>query len=162
MTVRLVTTIKAFVGLEADEKPADAPVGSRFLEADTGDEFIYVGDYYAEGLLEIADGGEAGDTILLGSVTLTLVASEPSAGEVEAGAGLASRIVAAINGTDGINTANPDVRAELVNGDVRVIARERGSDGNSLDSVYTEDDASANAFTAATLGGGYDHWQELL
>ena len=162
MTVYLIGAIKTFVGLE-DERPemVDVPIGSRTLEADTGDEFIYVGDYHAEGLLELADGGEAGDTILLGAVTLTLVAEDPAAGEVEAGAGLAERIVAAVNGTDGINTANAAIRAEAAGADVRVVAREPGSAGNALDSVYTAIDASANAFTAATLEDGYDQWQVL-
>lgn len=161
MTVYLITSIQNFVGLAADDKPESAPMGSRFLAADTPAEFIYVGDYYAEGLLEIADGGEADDTVLLGSVTLTLVAADPGAGQVLAGAGLAQRLVDAINGEDGINSANADIRAELAGADVRVIARERGDAGNALDSVYTANDASSNAFAAATLGGGYDPWQAM-
>lgn len=162
MTVYLITTIKNFVGLE-DERPETdgVPIGSRLLEADAGVELMYVGDYYAEGMLEIADGGEVDDTVLLGSVTLTLVEADASAGEVVAGAELAANLIAAINGTDGINSANADIRAEAAGADVRVIARERGAAGNMLDSVYTPTDASANAFTAATLAGGFDPWQDL-
>lgn len=163
MTVYLITSIHNFVCLNADERPdvAGVPIGSRITVADTGAVEMYVGDYYAEGLLEIADNGEADDTILIGSVTLTLVAADPSAGEVVADASLAANIIAAVNGTDGINAANADVRAEADGADVRVIARVPGDAGNALDSVYTATDASTNAFTAATLDGGQDPWQAL-
>lgn len=163
MTVYLIGSIQNRVCLDADERPSveGVPIGSRITVADTGVVEMYVGDYYAEGLLEITDGGEADDTILLGSVTLTLVAADPEAGQVVAGTDLASRVAAAVNGTDGINSANADISAEVVGADVRVIARVAGDAGNALASVYTAFDVSTNAFTAATLAGGYDPWQAL-
>lgn len=39
MTVKLVTTIKRFVGLSTDSKPTDAPVGSSFWAYNTGTMF---------------------------------------------------------------------------------------------------------------------------
>ena len=40
MAVKLITTIQRFVGLAADTKPIVSPVGSTFLEYDTGDKYI--------------------------------------------------------------------------------------------------------------------------
>lgn len=37
----LVTTIKRYQGLNADDKPTDAPAGSTFYEIDTGDWFVW-------------------------------------------------------------------------------------------------------------------------
>lgn len=162
MTVYLIGSIKRFVCLDADVRPdADGLIGSRVEVLDTSTEEMYVGDYYAEGLLTIADNGEADDTILLGSVTLTLVDADPTEGEIADGADLAANLVAAVNGTDGINGANADIRAEISGANVRVIARDVGTAGNSLAAVYTANDASANAFGASTLAGGYDQWQAL-
>lgn len=42
MTVRLITTIKNFVGLSTDGKPTSGvPAGSTFLETNTGDTYVY-------------------------------------------------------------------------------------------------------------------------
>jgi hypothetical protein len=170
MTVFRITTIHRYVGLDADEKPLEGvPVGSRFLEADDAVEFINIGAYYAEGLLEMADAGEVDDAIAIGDTTYTIIAAPedpavPEAGDVAIGATAAltaAAIVAAINGTDGHNDPDPAVRAELVGVDVRVIALEPGADGNTIATVYTEDDASANAFADETLLGAYDAWQAL-
>ena len=40
MAVKLITTIQRFVGLAADTKPIVSPVGSTFMESDTGDKYI--------------------------------------------------------------------------------------------------------------------------
>lgn len=43
MAVSLVTAIKWFVGLSTDDKPTDAPVGSRFFEFDTPSWWVWDG-----------------------------------------------------------------------------------------------------------------------
>jgi len=43
MAVELVTTAQAWVGLSSDTKPASPPVGSTFLETDTGALYVYAG-----------------------------------------------------------------------------------------------------------------------
>jgi len=166
MTVYQITTIKRFVGLE-DERPGDmseVPTGSRLLEADTATEFIYVGDYFATGTLTMAANADADDTILLDETTYTFVVEEPSEDEIEIGGTIAATLIniaAAINGTDGINTAHESVTAEVSGADtVLVTALDVGSDGE-VASVYTHDGEGTNAFGAATLEGGHDQWQEL-
>jgi hypothetical protein len=169
MTVLRIGTIHRYVGLDGDEKPLGVPVGSRFLEADDSVEFIYIGNvYYAEGLLTMADAGDADDTVEVGAVMYTLVAApmegDPDPGQIIVGgsaAATAANIIAAINGLDGWNTANADARAAADGGNVRVVARDPGLGGNSLASVYAAADGSTNAFAAATLLGAYDAWQAL-
>lgn len=42
MTVRLITTTQNFIGLSTDTKPTTGvPMGSTYLETDTGDTYIY-------------------------------------------------------------------------------------------------------------------------
>jgi hypothetical protein len=43
MAVSLVTVVQEFVGLSTDDKPADAPAGSRFIAFDTPALFIFDG-----------------------------------------------------------------------------------------------------------------------
>lgn len=167
MTVYLIGTIKNFVGL-TDERPSDmaeVPIGSRLLEADSGAEFMYVGDYYATGVLTLADVPEATDTLLVGATTYTFVASGANeAGEINVGASVAAavaNILAALAGTDGWNTVNAAVTAEAIAADeIQVTAVEVGPDGE-VDSVYTNSGAGTNDFGAATLEGGHDQWQAL-
>lgn len=170
MTVYRVTTIHRYVGLDADSKPEGdhIPIGSRFLEADDAAEFVYVGqEYHAEGVLVMADQPDVDDEIDIGDTTYTFVAQAtmtPVAGNIRIGTNQASataNIIAAINGSDGWNTANPDVTAELVGADVRLVAQEHGAAGNAIPTVYTADDDSANAFSDGTLLGGFDAWQAL-
>lgn len=169
MTVALITTIKRFVGLDADTKPegADIPIGSRFLEADDAAEFIYIGtSYFGTGTLEMADQPDAGDTIAIGARTYTFVADIDfdTEDEISAGANQAEatvNIIAAINGTDGVNSANADVAAVASGADVVLTARDHGAAANSIGTVYTASGASVNAFAAATLAGGFDSWQAL-
>lgn len=166
MTVYLIRAIKNFVGLAADIKPTSGvPIGSRFLAADTPKEFMYVGDYYATGVLTIDDVPEAADEILLDGVTYTFVASGANeAGEINIGASVAAavaNILAAIAGTDGWNTPHATATAEATGADeITVTAVEVGAAGE-IDSVYTNDGAGTNAFGAATLTGGHEQWQEM-
>lgn len=169
MTVALIGTIKNFVGLSSDTKPvnADIPIGSRFAQADTPSEYIYIGDgYFATQTLVMADKPDATDTILIGATTYTFrdTADFDTAGEIDIGATQATAtaaIIAAINGTDGVNSANADVVASADGSDVLITALVYGAAANSLDTVYTASGASANAFGAATMAGGYDAWQVL-
>ena len=48
MAVQLVTTVKNFIGLSSDSKPAAAPVGSFFHETDTGNDFLWDGSSWGE------------------------------------------------------------------------------------------------------------------
>jgi hypothetical protein len=167
VTVYQIATIQRWIGLDADIRPTGLiPYGSRFLVADTAAEEIYYGGDPATGVLDVADVPDVGDTLLVGAVTYTFVAGVDfnAAGEIAQGATVAAavaNIVAAINGTDGVNTANADASAVAGTGEVSVTARAVGTAGNSLDTVYTPDDDSANAFAAATLLGAVDAWIEL-
>lgn len=40
MTVKLIVTIKNFIGLSTDSKPTGVPVGSTFYEYNTGNRYI--------------------------------------------------------------------------------------------------------------------------
>ena len=49
MAVSLVTRTLLFVGLSTDDKPEDAPAGSRYLAFDTPAWFVFDGaDWYAQ------------------------------------------------------------------------------------------------------------------
>jgi hypothetical protein len=168
VTVYLIATIENYVCLDADVRPVttDIPIGSRMLVADTGAEEMYVGDYYASGVLSVDDQPEAADTILVGATTYTFLASGANeAGEVNVGASIAAaivNIVAAINGTDGYNTANASVTAEATAADeITVTSIVTGTAANAVATVYTPTAAVTNAFAAATLTGGHDEWTEL-
>lgn len=168
MTVYLIGTVKRFVCLDADVRPNTdgVPIGSRLTVADTGAEEMYVGRYYASGVLTVDDQPEAADEIELGATTYTFVASGANeAGEVNVGASVAAaivNIVAAINGTDGYNTANASVSAEATAADeITVTAIATGTAENAVATVYTPTAAVSNAFAAATLTGGFDEWTEL-
>lgn len=111
----------------------------------------------AQGTLTLAVQPTAGDTMTIGTRTYSYVASgtadEP--GEISRGADLAAAktaTIAAINGTDAVNTANATVSAGTFSGDDLVLtARAGGTAGNSI--VTTETFASgSNIFDAATLG----------
>ena len=43
MAVVLITSVKTFVGVSGDSKPADAPVGSTFYETDSRIVYVYDG-----------------------------------------------------------------------------------------------------------------------
>lgn len=171
MTVYLIPdAIHHFVCLDGDTRPNtdDVPIGSRLLVADTGAEEMYVGRYYATGVLTV-DQPEVGDTIDIGCTTYTFVDDCMAAcdGDIEVGASVAeavSNIVAAINGTDGINTVNPDVSAEATGAaEITVTSLVTGTAANSIGTVYTPGccSCSMSAFGAATLAGGHNEWTAL-
>ena len=166
MTVYLITTIQHFIGLE-DERPETTvglPVGSRMLEVDTGAEFMYIGDYYATGVLTVTEIPDVDDEIDISSMNYVFVAADPSPGEIAQGASVAeavANIVAAINGTDEVNAANADVTAAADGSTVVLTAVALGTDGNAVTTVYTATDMVASSFADATLVGAYGPWEAL-
>lgn len=92
----------------------------------------------AQGTMTIAEPVTVGDTFAVGSRTYVFVTAgtENIEGEISVGADEAAtkvNIVAAINGTDGINSANPEVTAAAFAGDDCVMtARHPGIWANSI------------------------------
>ena len=115
----------------------------------------------ASGTLTIATQPSLTDTITIGEKTYTFVAEvqADADGEIGIGADLAAakvNIVAAINGTDGFNTAHPVVTAAAFSGDDCVItAATKGALANATATTTALDDATDD-FAAATLEGGID------
>lgn len=111
----------------------------------------------AAGTLTMDTQPTAGDTMTIGARTYAFVASGTAdeAGEISRGADLAAAklaVVAAINGTDGVNAANASVSAAAFSGDDCVLtARAGGTGGNSIVSTETFT-AGTNVFDAATIG----------
>ena len=168
MTVQRIATIQRYIGQSGDTKPAGAVVGSRFVAADTATEYISIGAAIAAtGVLTLAAQPEVTDEIDIAATNYVFVAEvdADTNGEIGIGAdaaGALANIVAAINGTDGWNTANPDVTAEATGaGEITLTAITAGAAGNSITTVYTNSGLGTNAFADATLTGGYDEWQVL-
>ena len=111
----------------------------------------------SQGTLTIGEQVTADDTMTIGDVVYTFVADGTAAsdGEINVGSDEADGkvdIVAAINGTDGINTANPYVTAADFSGDDCVLtAIIGGTAGDAIATTETFTNA-ANEFDAATLG----------
>lgn len=111
----------------------------------------------AQGTLTVTLQPTAGDTMTVGAVMYTFVAlgQDDLAGEITVGANVAAArlaIVAAINGTDGHNTAHPTVTAAAFVAAASVItAKTPGTAGNSIVTTETFTDV-ASGFDAATLG----------
>lgn len=100
----------------------------------------------------------ANDTITIGAKTYTFVASGADAdGEINRGAGLAdakTNLVAAINGTDSINTAHPDVTAAAFSGNTMTItAKVKGAAANAIATTETFA-AGTNIWAGVTMAGG--------
>lgn len=111
----------------------------------------------AQGTLTVDVLPTATDTVTVGSKTYTFVADADfdAAGEISLGSGLAEcqdNIIAAINGTDVYNTANPSVTiADFDANDAILTAKVPGTDGNTI--VTTSDfTAGTNTFDGTTLG----------
>lgn len=107
----------------------------------------------AVGVLSIALQPTATETIVLGPITYTFIASGAVAGQINIGANVAAtqvNVAAAINGTDGINTANPVASAAAFAGNnSTVTAKVAGP----VTIATTETMAGAgNQWSAATLG----------
>lgn len=110
----------------------------------------------AQGTLTIAEPVTADDTLTLGATVYTFKAGATAvAGEIGLGADEAATklaIVAAINGTDGFNTANASVSAAaFATDDCVLTALEPGTAGNSVVSTETFTHVS-NVLDAATIG----------
>jgi hypothetical protein len=111
----------------------------------------------AQGTLTIDTQPTALNTMTIGTRTYVFVANGTAnaEGEISVGTDLATAqaaIVAAINGTDSVNTANSLVTAAAFSGNNCVLtAKIEGTVGNSI--VTTENfTAGTNVFDAATLG----------
>ena len=50
MTVKFVTSIQNWIGLDSDTKPTSPPAGSTFYETNTGQGWIYNGSNWVEDL----------------------------------------------------------------------------------------------------------------
>lgn len=115
----------------------------------------------ASGSLTMDTQPTAGDTVVIGGKTYIFVPvwTDTADGEVSIGADVAAaqaNLVAAINGTDGISTANAYVRASAFASDVSTItALIGGTAGNAIATTETFT-AETNVFAAATLGSGVD------
>jgi len=114
----------------------------------------------ATGILTMDTQPTATDTVTIGGIVLTFVASGAVAGEVNRGADLAAaktNLVAAINGTDAINTANPYVTAAaFASNNMTVTARVKGPAGLTIATTETFT-AGSNVWAAATLNGAGAH-----
>jgi len=103
----------------------------------------------------------AGDTMTIGTKVYTFTTDGTAAddGEIDVGADLADAktlVVAAINGTDSINTAHPDVTASAFSGDdCTITASAKGTAGNAIATTETFT-AGTNVFDTATLESGVD------
>lgn len=111
----------------------------------------------AQGTLTVDTQPTAGDTMSLGNKVYTFRADGTSDqdGEIDIGSDLADaklNIVAAINGTDGVNSPNGLVTASAFSSDDSVItAIVTGTHGNAITSTETFT-AGTNVFDATTLG----------
>lgn len=109
----------------------------------------------ATGTLTFSGVGTAADTITIGGVVYTLVASAAADYQVTIGANVtasAAALVAAINGTDANTTpAHPDVFASNAAGVVTITARQSGTTANA---IATTESGTGTAWGAATMSGG--------
>ena len=127
----------------------------------------------ATGTLSMATKPTADDTVVIGANTYTFVATWAAEGDVEIGALVANsqaNLVAAINGSDGNNTAHPLVTAAaFASDDMVVTAKSVGTAGNlATTETFTDE---TDAWGAATMSGGRSvtattltgsSWQELI
>lgn len=111
----------------------------------------------AQGTLTVDTQPIAGDTMTIGGTVYTFVAAGAGkrAGEIELGTDLAATkplIVAAINGTDDLNTAHPHVTAgDFDVNDCTLTAIAGGAEGNAIPTIEAFT-AVGNVFDATSLG----------
>jgi hypothetical protein len=109
--------------------------------------------------LTLTDQPTSGDTMTIGDKAYTFVDAETADadGEISVGADLATAqtaIVAAVNGTDGVNTAHPDVTISTFAANIATItALVGGVLGNSISLAETFT-ANGNVFGGTELSGG--------
>lgn len=115
----------------------------------------------SQGTLTIGAQPTVGDEMVIGNVTYTFVANDaiPSAGDILIGGittpllDAQANIVAALNGTDGVNTKNADVEVTAFSGnDLVITARIGGVAGNLIATTATFTDGVSNYFDATELG----------
>jgi len=115
----------------------------------------------AAGTLTVDTKPTSGDTMTIGSKTYIFVpvGTANADGEISIGADAAdaqSNIVAAINGTDEVNAAHPDVTAgTFASDDCTITALIGGTAGNAIATTETFT-AATNVFGAAALATGAD------
>ena len=115
----------------------------------------------AAGTLTVDTKPTSGDTMTIGSKTYIFVpiGTANADGEISIGAdaaGAQANIVAAINGTDGVNAAHPDVTAgTFASDDCTITALIGGTAGNAITTTETFT-AATNVFGAAALATGAD------
>lgn len=119
------------------------------------------GGVRASGAITFSGTGTANDTVTIGGVVYTLVASPAVAGDVDIGvsaAATAANLAAAINAGAGAGTAygtgtvaHPTVFATVAGAVVTVTAKAYGPAGNS---IATTEAGTGASFAAATLTGG--------
>ena len=115
----------------------------------------------ASGTLTLAAQPTSGDTMTIGEKTYIFVpvGTANADGEISIGADLATanlNVVAAINGTDEINTAHPLVTAAAFNANNCTITALIGGTVNNTVATSETFTAGTNVFAAATLGSGAD------
>lgn len=109
----------------------------------------------SQGTLTITDQVSADESFVIGSTTYTFKAVADEAGEIAIGVDEATtklNIVAAINGTDLINSAHPDVSAAAFDGDACVITALVGGTAGDL-ITFTEDITNGSVDGSDVLGG---------
>lgn len=113
----------------------------------------------ATGVLTMDTQPTANDTVTIGPTTYTWVASGATAGQINRGADLAAakvNLVAAINGSDSINTAHTLVTAAAFSSDnMTITAIRAGAAANSIATTETFT-AGTNVWAAALMSGGVD------
>lgn len=111
----------------------------------------------SQGTLTVDTQVTALDTMRIGTTTYTFVANGTAsvAGEISLGAdeaGVKVNIVAAINGTDGVNSAHPLVTAAAFAGDDCVLTAISGGVAGNAIALIESFTAAATVFDAATMG----------
>lgn len=113
----------------------------------------------ASTILSMAVNPTATDTFVLAGDEYTFVDADPGGLEILIGIDLPATklaVIAAINGTDGINTRNSDAfSGPFIGNDVEIFARLTGTDGNALtsESSFT---SGSNSFNGLVFSGGVD------
>jgi hypothetical protein len=116
---------------------------------------------FSTGTLTMDTQPTSGNTVTIGITVYTFVpvGTANADGEVSVGADLAgaqAALVAAINGTDGINTPHPLVEAgDFAADDCIITALVGGTSGDAIDTTETFT-AVTNVFASGTLGAGAD------
>lgn len=143
-------------------------IGSRVYEFTTRDDAgidagadvavdIHASATKAAGTLTVDTQPTAGDTMTIGGKTYKFVAAAAANrdGEIPLGADVAATrplIVAAINGTDDINTPHPLVTAGAFSGAAAVITAIAGGTGGNFIATQETFNAVSNVFDAVKLG----------